>query len=337
MSDRISVVLATYNGDRYLGEQLASLMAQRQLPDEVIVVDDGSEDPTPERLVEFQERAPFRVRLVLRNEHMGTWLTFEEGIEAASGDVIVLCDQDDRWREDKLSLLSHHLAARPDALMAFSDARLIDAEGTLLGRSRWRVAGFAPSVSKTVAADPFGPLLTRQAVSGCSMAFRRALVPALLPFPVDLHPGLPSMMYDRWISLVAAAAGSVITVPEKLVDYRIHPGQQVGIPALSVRRFAPSLALHVAQLVHGRAEAQRRAGYHCAHLDEIVKRLDAARLATVESDARLDAARRHLQFRLALGEPRRGRFGSVLREWRRGDSYRRFSLGLATAVADLTR
>lgn len=337
MSDRISVVLATFEGEHYLGEQIASIVAQRRLPDEVIVVDDASTDGTQERLIEFQERAPFDVHLVLRQEHLGTWATFEEGIEAATGDIIAICDQDDRWREDKLAVLAARMEARPDALMAFSDARLIDAEGTLLGRSRWRVAGFAPGVSRAVAADPFGPLLTRQAVSGCSMAVRRELIPALLPFPMDLHPGLPSMMYDRWISLVAAATAPVLALPEKLLDYRIHPDQQVGIPALGVRRLAPALALHGAQLVHGRAEAQRRAGYHSVHLDEIAKRLDAADLSSFDSDARLDSARRHLQFRLALGRRRLGRVPSVVGEMRRGDGYRRFSLGIATAIADITR
>ncbi|WCO65864.1 glycosyltransferase [Iamia majanohamensis] len=335
--DRVSVVLATYDGDRYLGEQLASLMAQRRLPDEVIVIDDASTDGTQDRLEEFAKRAPFPVDLELRSEHLGTWTTFEEGLRRATGDIVLICDQDDRWREDKLAVLTARMAAQPDAMMAFADARLIDAEGGIIGRSRWRVAGFSPRHSRAVDLDPFGPLFSRQAVSGCAMAVRAELLSAVLPFPVDVHPALGPMMYDRWTSLTAAAVGPVITVPERLVDYRIHPGQQVGIPALGVRRLAPRTALHAAQLLHRRVETLRRMEYHLAHLEEIAARLRAAGLATPASDARLASAARHLRFRTSLDRHRLSRVRSVAEEMRREDGYRRFSLGVVSALADLAR
>jgi hypothetical protein len=277
------------------------------------------------------------VELVLREEHLGTWATFEEGLRRATGDLLVICDQDDRWRPTKVEVLAERLGARPDAYLAFSDAVLIDAEGRGIGRSRWRVAGFSPRQSRAVALDPFGPLLSRQAVSGCTLAVRAELLPALLPFPADIHPGLPVMMYDRWISLLSAAAGPVVTVPERLVEYRIHPGQQIGIPALSIRRVMPRLALHGAQFVVRRRETAQRLGYHLAHFEEIKERLIVSGLDTPASDARLAAATRHLRFRESLDQPLGGRARAVVAELRRLDGYRRFSLGVASAMADLTR
>lgn len=335
--DRISVILATYEGEQYLAEQLESLRCQSRRPDELIVIDDASSDRTAELLRDFAATAPFPVELLLRTEHLGTWTTFEEGLRLATGDILFICDQDDIWRPEKLAVMADRMAGQPEALMAFSDANLIAADGRLIGRSRWRVAGFSPRQSRAVALDPFGPLLSRQAVSGCTMAIRSELLGALLPFPIDIHPGLPVMMYDRWISLVAAAAAPVITVPERLVDYRIHPAQQIGIPALPIRRLVPQAALHGAQFLHGHDEVTRRMEYHLAHFDEIDKRLIVGGLDSPESVGRLADARRHLRFRCGLDSRRRVRVWAVVEELRRMDGYRRFSLGAASAMADVAR
>jgi glycosyltransferase involved in cell wall biosynthesis len=182
-ADRVSVVLATYQGEEFLAAQLASLVSQARLPDEVVIIDDCSSDATAEILRSFVQRAPFPVDLVLRGEHLGTWATFEEGLRRATGDLLVICDQDDVWREHKLAVLADRMAANPDALMAFSDARLIDAAGNLIGHSRWRVAGFSPRQMRAVALDPFGPLISHQAVSGCTMAIRAELLPPSCPSP----------------------------------------------------------------------------------------------------------------------------------------------------------
>lgn len=333
----ISVVLATYNGARFLPEQLSSLAGQTRPPDELIIVDDGSSDGTQMLIKDFVQWAPFDVRVIERREHLGTWETFEDALRAANGEIIAICDQDDRWHPEKLAVIVARLVREPDALLAFSDARLINATGSLIGRSRWRVAGFAPKHSRLASVDPFATLLSRQAVSGCTTAIRRQLLDAVLPFPENLHPGLPTMMYDRWISLVAAAAAPVVTVPERLVDYRIHPGQQVGIPALRVRRLAPRTALHFAQLVHSQQEKQRRCDYHLAHLELIDKRLSIAGLDSGQMADRLDAAARHLIVRTRLTHGRRTRAREVAAEFRRPDGYRRFSLGVASALGDVTR
>lgn len=333
----VSVVLATYNGERFLGEQLESLSAQNRLPDELIVVDDASTDLTPEILHGFARSARFPVETISLPHHMGTSATFEEGLRRAEGDVVLICDQDDRWAPDKVAVMAERLSAHPKALLAFSDAVLIDSEGRLLSRSRWRVAGFGRRQRELMAEDPLGQMLARQIVSGCTAAIRRELVPALLPFPEGLHPALKDMMYDRWISLVAAAAGEVITIPERLVEYRIHPDQQIGIPALPVRRVAPRAALEIGQFRAGGVARAGRSQYHAAHMREISKRLESAELDSGEAMLRLRLADRHLTLRGALPTSRWRRSRQVGRHYLDEDGYRRFALGLATAVADWSR
>ncbi|MFN8050242.1 MAG: glycosyltransferase family 2 protein [Acidimicrobiales bacterium] len=334
---RVSVVLATFNGERYLQQQLDSLRQQWRTPDELIVVDDGSTDRTLQLVRRFAEQAPFRVVVMDRPQHRGTNETFGEAISLATGDVIVTCDQDDRWYPDKISLLVESLEAQPDAFIAFSDAGLIDAEGRSIGRSRWRVAGFSPIEQAAMSRDPLGQMLARRVMSGCTAAIRAELVPAVLPVPKPMHPSLNEIMYDHWISLVAAAAGPIVMVPRQLVDYRIHPSQQIGIPGLTVRRWAPRTSLRLAQFRASRYEIDRRMEFDSLHLEEIRQRLAMTGLGSEATERVLDMANRHLRSRQALPEDRIRRVADVMSELRHEHGYRRFALGAATAFADLTR
>jgi len=332
-----AVVLATHNGSRYLSEQLASLASQTRAPDEVVVVDDASTDDTVARLEHFAASAPFPVRLHPLPEHVGTCRAFETGFRSTSSDIVLICDQDDRWVPEKVEVMVHRMDLEPQAPMAFSDATLIDAEGRTISRSRWRVAGFSGRRSWTLDQDPLGFLLGRQLVSGCTTALRRSLLDLVLPFPENLHTALPDMMYDRWISLVSAATGPVIAVPERLVEYRIHADQQVGIPGLAIRRVAPRAALAAGQFVPNRTERAGRAEYHRQHLREIDKRISAQGLDHGWSPLAIRLADQHLQSRSQLPRRRSARIRPVGREYLSEDGYRRFAIGIPTAVSDLIR
>ncbi len=334
---RASVVVATFDGERHLAEQLRSLVEQRRPPDEVVVVDDASQDATVGIVERFARSARFPVEVVRRAEHRGTSATFAEGLRRATGDVLLICDQDDRWHPDKVAVVVERMAAEPEALLAFSDTRLIDADGRETHRSRWWLAGFGPRQAQVLERDPLGLVLARQVVAGCTAAIRRELLPALLPFPEGVHPALGDMVYDRWMSLLAAAAGPVLAIDVPLLDYRIHTDQQIGIPGLALRRVAPRAVLHLAQLRVGATDAADRADYHRAHLDEIEKRLTATGLAGPLALRHLQAAREHLALRASMVGPRRRRVRPVVGHLRDRDGYRRFSLGASTALSDLVR
>lgn len=335
--ERVSVVLATFNGAQFLQEQLESLRSQTRRPDELIVVDDASTDSTLAIARDFERTAPFPVQVIAQPEHVGTCETFEEGLRRATGDILAICDQDDSWQPEKLAVMADRMEQRPEALLAFSDAVLVDAQGSRLSRSRWRIAGFGPRQWDAMEHDPFGQMMMRQIVSGCTAAIRAEILPALLPFPSGLHPALPMMMYDRWISLLAAAAGPVLTIPERLVDYRIHAGQQIGIPALHLRRVMPQTSLRLGQFVAPKIEKTGRFAYQQEHIKEIQKRLVAGGLASGDSEFRLRLAHEHLRCRERLAERRRDRPRSVIREYMDADGYRRFSMGWAAALSDLAR
>lgn len=333
----VSVVLAAYQGAPFIAEQLESLNRQTRLPDELVIADDCSSDRTVAIAEQFSRRARFPVKILRRDRHGGTCENFTDGLLAAEGDILLICDQDDRWHPDKVAVMAERMEQHPRALLAFSDAVLVNTSGHQISRSRWRIAAFGPPQWEAMDHDPFGQMLMRQVMSGCTAGIRRELLTALLPFPEGLHPALPTMMYDRWISLVAAAAGSVLIVPERLVDYRIHPGQQIGVPALPLRRLAPHMTLRLGQFVAPAIEKEGRFGYMRVHVEEIRKRLIAGGLDSATSELWLRLADQHLALRSEITSNRSGRLVPAAKEYLRADGYRRFSLGFAAMASDLIR
>ncbi|MCW6511076.1 glycosyltransferase [Lichenifustis flavocetrariae] len=124
----ISVALATYNGERFLREQLESLARQSRLPDELVVADDGSTDRTLDIVREFATSAPFKTVLLGIEGRLGYRANFMRCAQHCSGDLIAFCDQDDVWDEDKLDVVSRCFV-REDVNFVFHDYRLIDGNG----------------------------------------------------------------------------------------------------------------------------------------------------------------------------------------------------------------
>ena len=134
----ISIALCTYNGSRYLKEQLDSIAGQTRLPSELIIRDDRSTDDTVDIARRFAETAPFAVKVHVNSENVGSTKNFELAIEGCSGDIIALSDQDDIWLPQKLERLEAEFAADPGVGLVFSDAELTDEKLAPLGVRLWR-------------------------------------------------------------------------------------------------------------------------------------------------------------------------------------------------------
>src|SRR5918997_119590 len=207
MPARFSVAMCTYNGARFVAEQLASVAAQTRPPDELVVCDDGSADETRELVGEFAARAPFPVRLSVNERNLGSTRNFGRAISLSAGDLIALSDQDDVWHPEKLEKLEARFDARPSVGLVFTDAELVD--------ERLRVRrGRALDV-----------LLPGWSVTGATMAFRADFRDLVLDIPEDL-----ALIHDGWIALMVAAVSEIDYIAEPLIQYRQHPRQQVGAP-----------------------------------------------------------------------------------------------------------
>lgn len=336
MGQRISVVMATRNGTPFLRPQLDSIVGQARPPDELIVVDDASHDGTPDMVDGATRGWPLPVTVMRSPRRGGSTVAFGAGIAEARGDLVVLCDQDDVWLPHKLATLEAALAAAPRCGMAFSDAWLLDATGRRRDERLWAVAGFSPHQQAAMRREPFGQILSRSIVSGCTLAVRSSLRPLILPFPARSDLPLGAMTHDRWISLVASAAGDVAVIDQPLIGYRIHREQQIGIPALQVRLLVPSSVLRWRQLAVPREQSQARLDHALVHLAELRRRLVATGIGGPRALERVDRAVEHLCQRRALAGRATQRVRPVLGQLATG-AYHRYSLGLASAAADLVR
>jgi glycosyltransferase involved in cell wall biosynthesis len=190
MSKRLSlsIALATYNGERYISEQLGSIACQTRLPDELVISDDASTDATQAIIKSFAQNAPFPVRIVENGERLGSTGNFERAIRLCSGDIIFLCDQDDVWYSNKIALIEERFIDNPDAGAVFTDADVVDENLRTFGRRLWRTFRFSPKEQAQVAAsDALAVLLRHPVVTGANMAFRSTYRDLVLPLPDTWH------------------------------------------------------------------------------------------------------------------------------------------------------
>lgn len=331
----VSVAMATYQGERYLRAQLASIAAGTRLPDELVVCDDGSTDDTRTILHEFARSAAFPVRLHFHDQNLGTLSAFETAIRHCDGEIIVLSDQDDVWRADRIEALVELMGDNPDAMLAFSDAALIGPDGQDLGRF-WPMIGITPSHIHQLTTEPFGLLVARPMVGGCTMAMRTRFAEALLPMPDIRFGRFGPLVHDRWLSMALAAFGPFALTSEPLLQYRLHSAQQIGVPARRLRRLVPPHLRKWRQVLVPRAIQRQRLEVDRLYLVELRNRLTELGIdppVWVDLDDAID----HLRVRVNLPAHRGpNRTARVLREWRTG-RYRRFALGGASAAGDIVR
>lgn len=328
---KFSVAMCTYNGERYLREQLDSIAAQTRPPDELVVCDDRSTDRTPDIVRDFASSARFPVRLFVNAENLGSTKNFERAIALCEGDLIALSDQDDVWLPEKLARLEGALAASPRAGLVFTDAEVVDDRLAPLGFTLWRRINFSEEEKEGIRRGrAFDVLVGHNVVTGATMAFRAALRPLVLPIPTDGR-----LIHDAWIALLAAAVGEgLVFVEEPLVKYRQHEAQQLG--AVKGGHFEHKRAT-LAELVEA-AQATRAADYlrELNWLEPFCERIarQGGEYRSRAGVVRLNGRLTHLRARASLPRSRLARLPVALRELL-AMRYHRHSRGVLSFAKDL--
>jgi glycosyltransferase involved in cell wall biosynthesis len=215
---KVSVCVASYQGERYISLQLRSILGQLSADDEVILVDDGSEDGTCDKVFALRDH---RVRVIRNPKNQGVLRSFETALSCSSGEIVFLSDQDDLWLPNKVETVLEIFLHDPDLVLVASDAILIDENGTKIGDSFYAQRGrFRPGLWSNLLVGKF---------HGCTMAFRSTLLRSALPFPAakEVH-------HDTWIGCVnALIGGKTKYISEPLVAYRRHSTNVTGRIRLS--------------------------------------------------------------------------------------------------------
>lgn len=198
----ISVCIATYNGGKYIKEQLESILSQLGEEDEVIVSDDSSADDT---LSVIKSIGDSRIRIYGGNTFHSPTYNFENALRQAKGDFIFLSDQDDVWKADKVKVM---MKALEDYDLVASDCTVVDGELNVIKES---YHGKVPSPK--VLAN-----IIHNSYMGCNMAFRRNVLEKSLPFPKRIA------MHDLWLGFVGATFFKATFIPDSLIFFRRHGG-----------------------------------------------------------------------------------------------------------------
>ena len=208
----ISVGMCTYNGEKYIREQLSSIFNQSKKVDEIVICDDCSNDNTISIIKEFQEKYPNTIRLYQNESNIGFGSNFFKCFSLCKGEYIFSCDQDDVWCENKVEKIID--AFKYDTVFVFSNAYLIDGEGNELNKSLWE--SLQIDYKKICNNEEYKKTIKKQLfVSGTTMAFKNSFYKKV---------GIPKYIcsHDIYLSYLAPLFGSVVAIDEKLTKYRRH-------------------------------------------------------------------------------------------------------------------
>jgi hypothetical protein len=221
---QIEVLLATYNGARFLREQIESVFAQQDVQVSILARDDGSNDGTQDILTEYATSHPRQFQVVQDNLRTGTARgNFGLLLQATKAEYAAFCDQDDVWLPHKLNasvkamraLENKHGVDTP--LLVYTDLRVVDQQLHTVNESLWQTNELwnaqAPTLPK---------LLSENVVTGCTALLNRALIDRMRSMPAT------AQMHDHWAALIASSLGDLATVPEATVLYRQHGNNVVG-------------------------------------------------------------------------------------------------------------
>jgi glycosyltransferase involved in cell wall biosynthesis len=219
----ISVAMATYNGEKFIREQLDSLAAQQHLPSELVVTDDGSSDETLAIVEQFAKIAPFTVRIHRHADRLGYRANFMRAASLCTSDVIAFCDQDDIWSPRKLALCIEPFRD-PAVLLTYHDAEVVGEAGERLGSLDYLASGpMTPPLSLCPIRKMGSPL-------GFTEVFRRSILEFsdIWKMSLDHNDLAAPMAHDQWVFFIASVFGSIVYIDKALALYRQHGSNLFG-------------------------------------------------------------------------------------------------------------
>lgn len=217
---KTSVVMATYNGEKFLNKQLDSIASQSVLPDELVIVDDGSKDSTRQLLSDFAEKFGHDISIILvfREKNLGYINNFIDGIARTKNELIFLCDQDDLWHEDKIKETKLFFDSNPDMVALHSNTNIIDQDSNVI---KWGAQEYKKVLEKRTVKQ----FIKKVNYPGMALAFRKGVIlPKLLE--LDKQFNLPT---HDWVIGFLGAINEGFYVTCKVFTFRRYTGENVAL------------------------------------------------------------------------------------------------------------
>ncbi len=200
--EKISVAMASYNGEKYIRNQIETILENLDDDDELVISDDGSSDRTIEIIKSFNDK---RIKL-LNGPKKGLKKNFENAIKNTTGNVVFLSDQDDIWMPNKVKKVLEVLE-KSNYILIQHDAIVVDENDNIIIDSFAEHRKVKTGIIKN---------LIKNSYHGCCIAFRAKLKEKILPIPNNIY------LHDQWIGMIAELEGKTYFLNEKLMKYRRH-------------------------------------------------------------------------------------------------------------------
>lgn len=226
----VSVCMATYNGERFLKEQLDSIISELSPEDELVISDDGSSDNTLRIIEDFGDS---RIKLFHNRTSHGVNNNFENALRNASGDFIFFADQDDIWIQGKVNKCVKHLL---DSDCVIHDCFVTDSNLEIKDKSLFANINSGKGFIKNILHNSY---------SGSCMCIRRDLIPNILPFPKNTH-----FFYDQWIGLRTELKGNTMFINDKLIKFRRHDSSTSSAAGKSGLSFRERISYRISLIAH---------------------------------------------------------------------------------------
>ncbi len=208
--------MAVFNGEKYIKEQLDSIIGQTVKPDEIVICDDSGNNETFKAIEPFIERYPGLIQYHKNDSSLGASKNFEKAISLTNGDLIFLSDQDDVWNKTKIGKLASLLNDSPDCGGAFCNSEVVDQELNPLGYTHWDLRGFSADQPESEHRNHLDFFVRRVPAAGHNIAFKCRLKDLVLPFP-ELEE-----CHDTWLGLIIEATEGWCFTAECLTKFRQH-------------------------------------------------------------------------------------------------------------------
>jgi len=220
----VEILLATYNGEKYLPQLLDSLKKQTYKDCAILSRDDGSSDKTREILARD-------TYMIESKERLGVVGNFNVLLRTSAAPYVFFCDQDDVWHPNKIALTVKTLQKVTTPHLVFTDLTVADADAKPIHPSFLRFSSLNPAHTS------LNRLIVQNIMTGCTMAINRPLVQLVGPIPSD------AVMHDGWLAMAAACFGTITFIPQATLLYRQHGGNVLGARGLDWKKiFQPGLA-----------------------------------------------------------------------------------------------
>ena len=225
MQETVDVLLATYNGEKYIREQIESILNQTYQNIRLIISDDCSKDNTPEILREY-EKKDNRIELYIQEKNLGVVKNIEFLLSKVKNNYYMLSDQDDVWLSEKIEKSLETLTNK-DADLVFGDLEVVDQDLKTIYPSFGDFMLLNNKINKYINSPKLNYIYN--CVTGCTVLAKKETIQKIVPLPGKSK----YLIHDHWIGLMASIYGKVAYMPEKYIKYRQHGNNQVGTEKIS--------------------------------------------------------------------------------------------------------